>query len=113
LIKPVISLHKLSKQFAGQLALSEVSLSIPTGQMWGLLGPNGAGKTTLFRILMGILKASSGRAEIAGLDAFESRIEIKRMLGFLPDEPIFHSYLSGREIFDMTATLHGLDATTC
>lgn len=109
----MISLHKLSKQFAGQLALSEVSLSIPTCQMWGLLGPNGAGKTTLFRILMGILKASSGRAEIAGLDAFESRIEIKRMLGFLPDEPIFHSYLSGREIFDMTATLHGLDATTC
>jgi ABC-2 type transport system ATP-binding protein len=109
----VIIFNNLSKQFGQHTALSDVNLHIPTGQMWGLLGPNGAGKTTLFRILMGILKASSGSAMIAGLDAFDARVEVKRVLGFLPDEPMFHSYLSGREIFDLTATLHGLDANTC
>ena len=106
----MITLSNLGKRFGTQDALTDVSLQIPTGQMWGLLGPNGAGKTTLFRILMGILKASSGSASIAGLDVFDDRVAVKRVLGFLPDEPMFHSYLTGREIFDLTATLHGLDA---
>ena len=106
----MISLSSLGKQFGTHAALSDVTLQIPAGQMWGLLGPNGAGKTTLFRILMGILKASAGSASIAGLDAFDDRVAVKRILGFLPDEPMFHSYLTGREIFDLTATLHGLDA---
>jgi ABC-2 type transport system ATP-binding protein len=105
----MIALTQVTKQFGTTLALNAVSLNIPAGQMWGLLGQNGAGKTTLFRILMGILKATSGRASIASLDVFEARLEVKRVLGFLPDEPIFHSYLSGREIFDLSATLHGLD----
>lgn len=78
----MIALKNLGKQFGTQAALSDVTLQIPTGQMWGLLGPNGAGKTTLFRILMGILKASTGSARIAGLDAFDDRVAVKRILGF-------------------------------
>ena len=109
----MITLRNLSKHFGTQAALLNVNLQIPAGQMWGLLGPNGAGKTTLFRVLMGILKASMGSASIAGLDVFDKRLEIKRILGFLPDEPMFHSYLTGREIFDLTASLHGLNALDC
>ena len=110
----MIRLEGLSKQFGRMHALTDVSLHVPEGQMWGLLGPNGAGKTTLFRILMGILKPTAGRATVAGLDAFDDRIEVKRVLGFLPDEPMFHSYLTGREILDLAAALHGLDpATAC
>ncbi len=104
----MIKLDKLTKKFGTKQALSGVDLDIPAGQMWGLLGPNGAGKTTLFRILMGILKASSGSATIAGLDVFDERIEVKRVLGFLPDEPMFHSYLTGREILELSAAMHGL-----
>jgi ABC-type multidrug transport system ATPase subunit len=74
-----------------------------------LLGPNGAGKTTLFRLLMGILKATSGSLEIAGLDAFDDRVAVKRLIGFLPDEPVFYSYLSGREVLELSAAMHGLD----
>jgi ABC-type multidrug transport system ATPase subunit len=106
---PIIRLDHLKKTFGTQLALDNVCLDIPRGQMWGLLGPNGAGKTTLFRILMGILKATSGSALIAGRDVFEERIEVKRSLGFLPDEPVFHSYLTGREIIELCAAMHGLD----
>jgi ABC-type multidrug transport system ATPase subunit len=106
---PVIRLERLTKRFGDQRALDDVDLAIPRGEMWGLLGPNGAGKTTLFRILMGILKASCGSATIAGLDVFEQRIEVKRVLGYLPDEPVFHSYLTCREIIELCAAMHGLD----
>jgi ABC-2 type transport system ATP-binding protein len=58
---------------------------------------------------MGILKATSGRLRLGSLDAFEDRVETKRVIGFLPDEPIFYSYLSGREILELSAAMHGLD----
>jgi ABC-2 type transport system ATP-binding protein len=105
----MIRLEKLTKHFSGNYALRGVNLHVPAGEMWGLLGPNGAGKTTLFRILMGILKPSFGTATIAGLDAFDDRLAVKRILGFLPDEPMFHSYLTGGEILELSAAMHGLD----
>jgi ABC-2 type transport system ATP-binding protein len=108
----MIRLDKLTKNFASTYALRGVDLSVPAGQLWGLLGPNGAGKTTLFRILMGIIKPSFGSATIDGLDAFEDRLRVKRILGFLPDEPVFHSYLTGREIVSLAGALHGLDENT-
>ena len=81
---------------------------MPAGQICGLLGPNGAGKTTLFRLLMGILKASGGTLAIGGLDAFEDRVATKRLIGFVPDEPVFFSYLSGRETLALSAAMHGI-----
>jgi ABC-type multidrug transport system ATPase subunit len=105
----MIRLQQLTKHFGGTYALRGVNLHIPAGEMWGLLGPNGAGKTTLFRILMGILKPSFGTATVAGLDAFDDRIAVKRVLGYLPDEPMFHSYLTGREILELSASMHGLE----
>ena len=61
---------------------------------------------------MGILKASRGTLTVNGLDAFEHRVEVKRRIGFLPDEPVFYSYLSGREILELSAAMHGLDVPT-
>jgi ABC-type multidrug transport system ATPase subunit len=58
---------------------------------------------------MGILKATEGRLVIDGRDAFEDRVEVKRLIGFLPDEPVFYSYLSGREHLQLSAAMHGLD----
>jgi ABC-type multidrug transport system ATPase subunit len=58
---------------------------------------------------MGILKATSGTLLIDGNDAFEDRVEVKRLIGFLPDEPAFYSYLSGREVLELSAAMHGLD----
>jgi ABC-type multidrug transport system ATPase subunit len=57
---------------------------------------------------MGILKATSGSLLIDGRDAFDERVETKRLVGFLPDEPVFYSYLSGREVLELSASLHGL-----
>jgi ABC-2 type transport system ATP-binding protein len=97
------------KSFGYKIALKNIAFSVPSGQICGLLGPNGAGKTTLFRLLMGILKPTEGKLLIDGRDAFEDRVEVKRLIGFLPDEPIFYSYLSGYEVLELSAAMHGLD----
>jgi ABC-2 type transport system ATP-binding protein len=106
---PLVEFANVSKSFGEKIALTGVSWSVPRGQVSGLLGPNGAGKTTLFRLLMGILKATEGSIRVGGLDCFEDRVEVKRLVGFLPDEPIFYSYLSGREVLELSAAMHGLD----
>lgn len=108
--RDLVIVEHISKSFGDKKALSDVSFRVPTGQICGLLGPNGAGKTTLFRLLMGILKATDGRILVDGRDAFEDRVEVKRLIGFLPDEPVFYSYLSGREHLRLSAAMHGLDA---
>jgi len=108
---PAVQVDCVTKSFGYKVALNDISFSVPSGQICGLLGPNGAGKTTLFRLLMGILKATEGTLLIDGHDAFEERVEVKRLIGFLPDEPVFYSYLSGREVLNLSAAMHGLDAS--
>jgi ABC-2 type transport system ATP-binding protein len=108
----LVQIDQVTKRFGYKIALRSVSFSVPAGQICGLLGPNGAGKTTLFRLLMGILKATEGRLVIDGHDAFQDRVQVKRLIGFLPDEPVFYSYLSGREVLELSAAMHGLDVVT-
>jgi ABC-2 type transport system ATP-binding protein len=105
----LVQIDGVVKSFGSKTALKNITFSVPSGQICGLLGPNGAGKTTLFRLLMGILKATKGRLLIDGRDAFDDRVEVKRLIGFLPDEPIFYSYLSGYEVLELSAAMHGLD----
>ena len=100
---PLVEIEHVTKSFGEKIALKDVSFSVPAGQLCGLLGPNGAGKTTLFRLLMGILKATEGKLLVDSLDAFEQRVAVKRLVGFLPDEPVFYSYLSGRETLELSA----------
>jgi ABC-2 type transport system ATP-binding protein len=106
----IVRVQNVVKTFGPKIALHSISFAVPAGQICGLLGPNGAGKTTLFRLLMGILKATAGSLSVDGLDAFEDRVAVKRLIGFLPDEPVFYSYLSGRETLALSAAMHGLDA---
>jgi ABC-2 type transport system ATP-binding protein len=105
----LVQIDEVMKSFGTKVALRNVTFSVPSGQICGLLGPNGAGKTTLFRLLMGILKATAGTLLVDGRDAFEDRVEVKRLIGFLPDEPVFYSYLSGWEVLELSAAMHGLD----
>jgi ABC-type multidrug transport system ATPase subunit len=108
-LSELVTVDRVTKSFGPKVALQDISFSVPAGQICGLLGPNGAGKTTLFRLMMGILKATSGQLLIDNRDAFEERVEVKRLIGFLPDEPVFYSYLSGQEVLELSAAMHGLD----
>jgi ABC-type multidrug transport system ATPase subunit len=83
----LVTIDAVAKSFGEKVALDGVTLEIPAGQICGLLGPNGAGKTTLFRLLMGILKATSGSLRIGDLDAFEDRVELW-VLPQLPFHPL-------------------------
>lgn len=107
--EPFVIVESVTKRFGAKTALDQFVWSLPRGQISGLLGPNGAGKTTLFRLLMGILKPCKGTISIAGHDCFEDRVKVKRLVGFLPDEPVFYSYLSGAEVLELSAGMHGLD----
>ncbi len=105
---PLVVIQGVEKIFGSKQALRGVDLALPRGQISGLLGPNGAGKTTLFRLLMGVLKATQGKLSVEGLDCFEDRVAVKQLVGFLPDEPVFYSYLTGLEIIELSAGMHGL-----
>jgi len=91
-------------------ALRGITLAVERGEIFGFLGPNGAGKTTTIKILMGLIFASSGRAELLGAPAGDRRV--KARVGYLPENPYFYDYLSARELLDMVGRLHGLDRRT-
>ena len=106
-----IEMKELNKVYRGGVrALEGISLSI-SGGMYGLLGPNGAGKTTLMRILAGILRPSSGRLCVGGYDyeTEKGRVEVKRLLGYLPQEMGVYPDLNAREFLDYVAILKGMD----
>ena len=99
----------LSKSYGTFEALKGLDLNVRAGEAYALLGPNGAGKTTTIKLLMGLLRASSGSASVGGLDCFADRAASKRLVGYLPDEPEFPDYLRGIEILRFVASMHGLD----
>jgi ABC-2 type transport system ATP-binding protein len=86
--------------------LHGVSFGVGRGEIFGFVGPNGAGKTTTLKVLMGLIRPSSGRASILGHDVSESAF--REHIGFLPENPYFYSFLSAREILDFYARLCGL-----
>ena len=106
---PVVDIRGLTKRYGDFEAVSGLEMHVPRGELVALLGPNGAGKTTTIRMLMGILRPTSGAALIDGLDCFRDRVEVKRRVGYLPDEPVFYDYLRGRELIRFVGEMHGLD----
>jgi ABC-2 type transport system ATP-binding protein len=105
---PLVEIDRLCKVYGSFEAVKDLSMAVAPGTIFALLGPNGAGKTTTIRMLMGILVPTSGSARIDGLDCFRDRVEVKRRVGYLPDEPIFYDYLRGSEIIRFSGEMHGL-----
>jgi ABC-2 type transport system ATP-binding protein len=86
--------------------LHGISFEVREGEIFGFVGPNGSGKTTTLKVLMGLIRANSGRAAILGHDVGET--DFRRHVGFLPENPYFYDFLSGREILDFYARLSGV-----
>lgn len=105
----MIQLDRLCKHYGEFVAVRDLTLTVERGEVFGFLGPNGAGKTTTIRMMMSILVPTSGRALIDGLDCHAERIEVKRRVGYLPDNPVFYDFLRGREILEFVGEMHGLD----
>jgi ABC-2 type transport system ATP-binding protein len=104
---PVVRFDETSKHFGEVVALDRMTLEVGEGEIVGLLGPNGAGKTTALRTLLGLIRPTSGSAEVLGLDAWSDPVEAHRKLAYIPGE--FHVWpqLTGGQILDLLGAVSG------
>jgi ABC-2 type transport system ATP-binding protein len=105
---PVITVRNLTKYYGDYAAVRDVSFDVDRGQIVGFLGPNGAGKTTTMRILTGYLTATSGQATIAGYDVFWQPLEVRRQIGYLPENCPLYTEMRVGEYLHFRAGLKGL-----
>jgi ABC-2 type transport system ATP-binding protein len=106
---PAILIEGLSKRYpGGVLALDGLTMSVPTGSVFGLLGPNGAGKTTTLRLLAGLTRATAGRATLAGIPVAADALDVRRSLGYLEQDPRAYGWMTGRDQLRMLGRLHGM-----
>lgn len=103
----ILRVNQVTKKFGSFTALNGIDLEVGQGEVYGFIGPNGAGKTTTIRILLGILQATSGTAEIFGLDAWRDAVEIHKRIAYVPGEVNLWSNLTGGEVIDLFVKLRG------
>ena len=103
-----ILVESLTKTFNGFTAVDAVSFAVGQGELFGLLGPNGAGKTTTISMLATLLRPTSGRAEVAGIDVLRDRNGVRRNIGVVFQEPALDGKLTGRENLEFHAMMYGL-----
>lgn len=107
----MIEVVNLTKRYAGHTAVADISFTVARGEIVGLLGENGAGKSTTMRILSGFLPATSGTAHVAGRDVFFDSREVRRRIGFMPENNPLHNEMRVREYLKFRARLKGLGRT--
>ena len=105
----VIETENLTKRYRDLIAVNGLSFGVDQGQIFGFLGPNGAGKTTTILMLLGLTEPSGGRVRVCGFDPAREAIEVKRRVGYLPENPGFYDDLSGRENLRYIARLNRID----
>jgi ABC-2 type transport system ATP-binding protein len=104
----MIQVEGLSKKYARQVAVNNISFSVDKGDIVGFLGPNGAGKTTTMRILTCFMPPSAGRASVAGFDVFEKPFEVKKRIGYLPEAPPVYPEMSVVDYLRFVGQLKGV-----
>ncbi|MHA1812901.1 MAG: ATP-binding cassette domain-containing protein, partial [Candidatus Thorarchaeota archaeon] len=87
----------LTKVFGELTAVDNLTFTVSPGEIYGLLGPNGSGKSTTMRMLLGLLRPTSGTARIAGHDILTEMVQAKRVMGYVPEEPVLPERLTGWE----------------
>jgi ABC-2 type transport system ATP-binding protein len=102
-----IEISDLTKDYGHHRALDGLTLEVRRGEVYGFLGPNGAGKTTTLRILLDLLRATSGRATVLGLDSHRDAIELHRRVAYVPGDVALWPQLTGGEAIDVLLALHG------
>lgn len=106
--RSIITIKDLTKVYDGQSAVDQLSLSIKQGEIFGLLGPNGAGKSTTILMLLGLIEPTEGEIEVCDLDPITQPIEVKKRVGYLPDDLGFYQNMTGMENLLYTASLNGI-----
>lgn len=105
-----ILLERLTKSYGSTRGIVDVDLEVAPGEVFGFLGPNGAGKTTTIRTLLDLIRPTSGRAEILGLDSVRDSLEIRRRIGYLPGDLALWDWMTTRQLLDHLGRLRGMSS---
>jgi ABC-2 type transport system ATP-binding protein len=109
-VPPAIEINHLTKVFKKLVAVNDISLSIPHGELFALLGPNGAGKTTLINMLCCLLRPTGGTAAVMGHDINRQPFQVKEIIGVSPQDTSISERLNVRENLDLIGRIHDIDA---
>jgi ABC-2 type transport system ATP-binding protein len=112
LSEQAITIRNLTKKYEDKMALDNLNLQIAKGELFGLLGPNGAGKTTAIHILCGLIKPTSGTANIHNYDVQRDQQQVKGLIGVCIQETAIYPYLTGKENLELFGNLYGLNKKT-
>ncbi|MBN2213651.1 MAG: ABC transporter ATP-binding protein [Bacteroidales bacterium] len=104
----IIEVSGITKRYGDFVAVDSLSFSIGKGEVFGLLGPNGAGKSTTILVLMGLTEPNSGKLSVCGIDPIRNPIQVKKKVGYLPEDVGFYEDYSGLENLVFTARLNGI-----
>lgn len=107
----MIHFRRVTRKYGTHVAVRELELSVAHGEVLALLGHNGAGKSTTLKMLVGLLRPSSGVVEVGGHDVIQYKREVSRLIGYVPDQPYLYDKLSGREFLRFVADMYGLTTT--
>ena len=107
--KVVVTIKNLRKYFNDVKAVDGLSLEIRSGEIYGLLGPNGSGKTTTVKNLLGILEPDEGAIKVLGFDPLDQDREVKKLIGYVSEDPLIYKSLTPRELFNFIASIRDLD----
>jgi ABC-2 type transport system ATP-binding protein len=105
----MIALNKITKKYGSMQAVTNLTLHIPRGEIFGFIGPNGAGKTTTIKMMGGVLMPTSGTIRICGIDMKTDPEAAKKCIGFIPDRPYLYEKLTGLEFLHFIADLYHVD----
>lgn len=103
----MIELDDVTRTFGRKVAVDRLSMTIPPGELFAFLGPNGAGKTTTIKMIVALLRPTSGTVRVCGHDTLAEPREAARLLGYVPEEPFLYEKLSGRELLEFTGRMRG------
>lgn len=104
----IIKISNLSKHYIKHVVLRDISLSVNAGELIGYIGPNGAGKSTTIKILCGLIPEFSGQVEVLGMNVSSHTIEIKKKIGYIPENAVLYEVLTPLEYLNFVAQLHHL-----
>ena len=103
-----VELKDVTKRYNEIVAVNKLSLTISTGEIFGLLGPNGSGKSTTLKMLMGLVQPTEGSVTVLGLNAQKQPVEVKGMVGYVPESPNIYEFLTGIEYLDFIADIYSV-----
>src|SRR5215212_11288672 len=104
----MIDIRSVTKSYGPKVAVQDLTLHVPAGELFAFLGPNGAGKTTTLKMLCGLLFPSEGSVRVGGFDLRTSGDEARALVSYVPDQPFLYEKLTGREFLQFTADLYAM-----